>query len=333
MSELDEAVIGMANQLNIDVKDITVVPHESGVWGNTLYELSTSHHHFLHKCFNSFETVNIAYNPPNIPVHRRLEISVNMQNMALEKVQCSNISIPRIRLVLSKSFVMDYIEEGSNIKKMLDNGHNITGFRELGKALAQLHNSCDSFQILNDINEMYLYKLSIQYSPSSIEGLSKKEKNLYKELHAELLNSQTDFVLIHGDFNGKNVVVKDSGEMCIIDFEHSGCGKKVYDLAYFVADIMISAVASVEKELCFCNIYDFLSSYIRDTNKCEEELRSLWNHVGVQLLYRLTGPPSLSWTGFFSNEKISKIDCIGRRMLGESFDLNSLNRSLEFFWN
>lgn len=315
--------------LGFEAEGIEILSHGAGVWGNTLYEIVFRDQHLLYKQFYSFETVDITYNPPNVAAETRLKISVTMQETALNTIRCEGIVIPEIRGVLENSFVMDYLDTdiGMNLKSLLDTCKNIPRLDCLGKGIAQFHNS--SLSEVN-FNELVTYKIGLQYT-SYPEWLPNQYHNLYKELYNELLDPYTNFVPIHGDFNAKNIIVERSGSFGIIDFEHSGLGKRVYDLAYIIADIMISVLIYPEKTIYRRYIASFIEEYIKEAAQYNSELSSLWNHVGVQLLYRLSGPSSTVWTGHFSVEYLDRIKRGGLRMFESAFRLTEINSALNYF--
>ena len=146
-------------------------------------------------------------------------------------MKCKSIIIPKIRLTSRNSFVMDYLDGGSSLKLLLDSGEYVVNMNCLGRAIAQFHNisKCEMNRL--EFNDLLLYKIRIQYKYDLVEGLTSKKKEIYDELHHELLNLNSSFCFVHGDLNAKNIIVMESGEFGIIDFEHSGIGKRVYDLA------------------------------------------------------------------------------------------------------
>lgn len=123
----------------------------------------------------------------------------------------------------------------------------------------------------------------------------------------------------------------ESGEFGIIDFEHSGIGKRVYDLAYLVAEFVIAAIAYPKQRVYRYCIVEFLLAYIEESIPSVFELTSLWNHVAVQILYRLTGPSALVWTSYFSEISLKKMYDVGMRMLGNDFVLSNILSSLDYF--
>ena len=72
-------------------------------------------------------------------------------------------------------------------------------------------------------------------------------------------------------------------------------------------------------------------AYIEESIPSVFELTSLWNHVAVQILYRLTGPSALVWTSYFSEISLKKMYDVGMRMLGNDFVLSNILSSLDYF--
>lgn len=331
MVELREVIEQIAVTFGVNINEIYVFPHEAGVWGNTLYEIKIPNYHFLYKQFHSFDDVTISYNPPTVSVKKRLKNSVFFQELALNAMKCKGIIIPKIRLTSRNSFVMDYLDGGSSLKFLLDSGEYVRNMSCLGRAIAQFHNISKCEMNTLEFNDLLLYKIKIQYNYDLIEELTKKNKEIYDELYNELLNLNSSFVLIHGDLNAKNIIVMKSGELGIVDFEHSGIGKRVYDLAYLVAEFVIAAIVYPKERLYRYCIVEFLSAYVKESIQSVFELTSLWNHVAVQILYRLTGPSALVWTSYFSKESLKKMYDVGMRMLGNDFVLSNILSSLDFF--
>lgn len=330
MLELSKAIAEIADMFNDEVEDVKVYPHQSGVWGNSLYEIITPTQHLLYKQFNSFEAVDINYNPPAITAENRLNLSVAMQNMAFNTILCKHIEIPMIRLIFQQSFVMDYLGAGSNLKSLLDKGQNIPNLKSLGKAIAKFHNISRPESALVRINDLVQYKIEIQYNSISISELGTKAERIYKELYSEVIDS-TNLVPIHGDFNAKNIIVNQSETLGIVDFEHSGLGNRIYDLSYFIADIMITIIIYPNK-LSYCqSLVDFVSAYIKESGQNESYFSSLWGHTAVQMLYRINGPSANNWTGYFSKENLSIIRKVGIKMLSTNFTLGSSASQIAFF--
>ncbi|MGX7149760.1 phosphotransferase [Enterococcus ureasiticus] len=326
MAKVNEQV---ADALHIDSGVIEVSPHKSGVWGNILFEIEAPKCHLLYKEFLPFTAVEIAYNPPNITPEKRLKTSVSMQNFARNNVHVIGVEIPKVIVEFPRSFLMDYIEEGLDLKYFLDNGLKIYNPKALGEAIAEFHNSSVPKNDVIETNELLLYKIGIQYCTDLIDGLTDQHRKIYKQLYSELLNFDDSFVPIHGDFNGKNILIDQSGMLGIIDFEHSGMGKCVYDLSYFVAEVVIAAIIRPEKISYRQYIEKFLVAYVKKSKQLESELDSLWSHVAVQMLYRLTGPSAYAWTKYFSTENLDKINRIGVRMIGCNFVLSDISNELK----
>lgn len=331
MVELREVIEQISVIFCVNINEINVFPHETGVWGNTLYEIKIPNYHFLYKQFHSFDDVTISYNPPNVSVEKRVKNSVFFQELALNAMKCKSIIIPKIRLTSRNSFVMDYLDGGSSLKLLLDSGEYVVNMNCLGRAIAQFHNisKCEMNRL--EFNDLLLYKIRIQYNYDLVEGLTSKKKEIYDELHHELLNLNSSFCFVHGDLNAKNIIVMESGEFGIIDFEHSGIGKRVYDLAYLVAEFVIAAIAYPKQRVYRYCIVEFLLGYIEESIPSVFELTSLWNHVAVQILYRLTGPSALVWTSYFSEISLKKMYDVGMRMLGNDFVLSNILSSLDYF--
>jgi Ser/Thr protein kinase RdoA (MazF antagonist) len=116
----------------------------------------------------------------------------------------------------------------------------LTIFRELGRAAARMHTILDRWvppigftRVRWDVDGL------LGESPHwgrfwACDTLSEGEQRIVLEarslLREHVAESQADFGLIHADLVGENVLVED-GRVCIIDFDDSGFGFRLQDLA------------------------------------------------------------------------------------------------------
>lgn len=317
----------LSKYLNCDISSFHIEVHKTGVWGNTLYKIKTYEKKFLYKQFNAFDDVSITYNPPKVSPEKRLETSIYIQNLAFSNIGMGNVIIPQIYVASDVSYIMEYIDSSYTLKELLDSGNTISKLKDFGKSIAKFHSKCvDSI----GVNMMLKYKMNLQYKPPKNIKLNDEELYIYRILKSECFSSKFPSVLIHGDLNAKNILVTKNSEIVLIDFEHAGLGKRVYDIAYMIADIVISlSLYPYRKEYIYI-ITTFLLDYINESKLDIKELSFLWGHVGVQILYRLTGPSAIFWTQYFSKIQLEKLEFIGKKLLTTHFSINEIYSTLNF---
>lgn len=309
---------------------IKISKNDSGVWGNILYKLIIPEKTFLYKEFIRFDLTTINYSPPSVLPSKRLEISVRMQQVAIKSITDSTIFVPRIITVSKTSFIMEFLEPSINLKQLLDSGDSIPNLAPLGRAIAQFQNSNknDKFAKFQD-NEMLRYKINIQYTPHQSLKLTPEECHIYKELYDEILKIEEDLPIVHGDFNSKNIVILNNDKLGIIDFEHSGSSNRIYDLVYLIADVVIALILYPEKVVYTNSIIEFLDAYFMEANLSSNTFKSFWGHIGVQLLYRITGPSSMTWTSYFPDEAKINIKKVGKFLLKQQFTIKNIKQVLQ----
>ena len=117
--------------------------------------------------------------------------------------------------------------------------------RVLGKTLAEIHMATDSFQIVSDalrfdlgtllhIPQRRLEKFFTNSRHKDMEFLRSMCKELENQLRHYLSKlPSSSFGPIWGDANGSNQHFAQNDRITIFDYEFSGCGWRIYDLATF----------------------------------------------------------------------------------------------------
>ncbi|WP_295344563.1 aminoglycoside phosphotransferase family protein [uncultured Streptococcus sp.] len=330
MEEIYQGQLELVKLFGISKDKIKVSKNDSGVWGNILYRLILPEKTVLYKEFISFDLTTINYSPPAVLPRERLEISVKMQELAIKSISDSKILVPKIITVSKTSFIMEFLEPSTNLKRLLDRGDSIPNLAPLGRGIAQFQNSnkdANFFEFQH--NEMLKYKINIQYIPHQSLKLTPEECCIFKELYNEIIKIDEDLPIVHGDFNSKNIIILNSDKLGLIDFEHSGILNRIYDLVYIIADIVIAFVLYPQKVDYIDSIIEFLDAYFTETNLSSNTFKSIWGHTGVQLLYRITGPSSITWTSYFSNEAKNNIKKVGKFLLKQQFIVKNIKQVLQ----
>lgn len=100
-------------------------------------------------------------------------------------------------------------------------------------------------------------------------------------------NSKTA-CLVHGDFSPKNMLVKQSGNMVLIDYEVAHWGNPVFDLAYCLGHLLLKGWHLNRKEEMLQLIRVFLDAY-------QPEIHRLLPHLGLMLLARMDGKSPVNY--------------------------------------
>jgi thiamine kinase-like enzyme len=115
----------------------------------------------------------------------------------------------------------------------------------------------------------------------------------YPELQADI-NKLIDELtlektcLVHGDFSPKNMLVKVSGEIVLLDFEVAHWGNPVFDVAYCIGHLMLKAWYLNKTDEIFNLICSFLNSYGKG-------IKNLIPHLGLMLLARMDGKSPVNY--------------------------------------
>ncbi len=121
--------------------------------------------------------------------------------------------------------------------------------------------------------------------------------NRYQDLEGPidgLISDLTDrrTALVHGDFSPKNMLVRPSGELILLDFEVSHWGNPTFDVAYCLAHLMLKGWAVGPPSGALACIESFLGSY---SGSDGASVSRLLPHLGLMLLARLDGKSPVSY--------------------------------------
>jgi aminoglycoside phosphotransferase (APT) family kinase protein len=120
--------------------------------------------------------------------------------------------------------------------------------------------------------------------------------------------------LVHGDFAPKNILIGRDGAW-ILDAEVAHVGNPVFDLAFFLAFPLLTAVQKPElADACAELTAGFLTAYERRAPKLLPSWQSLSAHTGAMVLARTDGRSPAAFLGRAAAKRARKI---GERLLLE----------------
>ena len=214
----------------------------------------------------------------------KINVLVSALNHA--KIEETGLNVPRLREVTTYDgkwvVVTDYIE-GTPLDVLMKN--NPKKEDEYLKMFVDLQASVHTKRAtgLLKIKE----KMNAKISQTDLDDCMKYE------LHARLEGMPNHIKLCHGDFNPSNVIVKDNGEMFIIDWSHATQGNASADVARTYLIFKLEGNDRIaEKYLdMFCNKTGLSKSYYLrwlpivaasqsvKKNESEKELLLKWVNV------------------------------------------------------
>ncbi|QPL06177.1 MULTISPECIES: phosphotransferase family protein [Actinomyces] len=143
--------------------------------------------------------------------------------------------MPRIFEVGKSFFVYEFFKDAQMLQDLLRSEDTAAfDWRSPGEFVARLHEfDCQHISNATLRNPILPYKINLQYMGSR----AFKSDSLAGSLKKELLNDSTG-TTVHGDLNTRNILVGPD-RVIMIDFEHFGICRPVYDLAYVVSELFI----------------------------------------------------------------------------------------------
>src|SRR4051812_39006676 len=118
--------------------------------------------------------------------------------------------------------------------------------------------------------------------------------------------------LVHGDYAPKNILLGRDGAW-ILDAEVAHVGHPVFDLAFFLAFPLLTAVQKPElARACGELMAGFTAAYARRAPKLAPPTRSLCAHTGAMLLARTDGR---SPAAFLDRRAVRRARALGERLL------------------
>lgn len=197
-------------------------------------------------------------------------------------------------------YMMTCAEEGAQTWKdlMMQGVFNKETAKSAAKTLSLIHSRS---YLINDSlkeefsNQKYFDQLRIdpfhRFLIQKYPELSKPVNRLIDEL------SMQKTCLVHGDFSPKNMLVKQDGEIVLIDFEVAHWGNPVFDLAYCLGHLMLKAWHLKKYEEMLELIRSFLDHYTASVN-------NLLCHLGLMLLARMDGKSPVS---YIQNDELKQV--------------------------
>ena len=118
---------------------------------------------------------------------------------------------------------------------------------------------------------------------------------------------------MHGDYAPKNILLGRDGAW-ILDAEVAHVGNPVFDLAFFLAFPLLTAVQkpALAQARAASSSTDFLAAYPRRAGKLMPSWQSLSAHTGAMVLARTDGR---SPAGFLDRSAVKRARKLGERLL------------------
>ena len=138
---------------------------------------------------------------------------------------------------------------------------------------------------------------------------------------AALATSPT--TVIHGDYRADNIFFDDDGAPVLLDFQLTGLATPSYDLAYFVTQSLLPAVAAIHE----WSLFDRYVARLHAEGVSPNETGRLWDDYRVPSLFCLAYPIVASRGIDFSDPRqLALIETMNERCARaiEALDLESL---------
>ncbi|MGI8794674.1 MAG: phosphotransferase [Acidimicrobiales bacterium] len=92
--------------------------------------------------------------------------------------------------------------------------------------------------------------------------------------------------LAHGDYRADNILFSDDGRVALLDFQLTGVGSGVYDLAYFVTQSLAPELAAASERALF----DRYVAALVESGVPEADVAGLWDNYRTAALFCLVYP-------------------------------------------
>lgn len=203
--------------------------------------------------------------------------------------------------------IMQRASRGMHVWKddLLDSHIDIRVAQNLGFLLGRWHRATsESAEILSEFVEDQLFdQLRITPFYREIANVHPDISNRVQQLIAELEFSRKS--LVHGDFSPKNILVSETGDVTVLDFEVAHTGNPVFDPAFLLAHLFCKSVHfsnGPEKSQLKKVALKFLSSY-EEALGAKGDSKLGW-HVATIALSRVDGVSKVHYLSSASIEAV-----------------------------
>lgn len=200
----------------------------------TNYIVNTENKNYLLKIFFSNEQ---NYKKEVMLLNRLREDKINVQGI---------YKISRSKVIEGREFgIYEYVD-GISLGKYLSEGNKIDKnfIRSIAKALAKIHSykfkragffneDLEVVNVVPPLREWY-YAFLNENARNRLGTDNVKKITMVVNKHLDILDElDKDIRLVHGDFQGTNILIKDSKLGCILDWEFSMAGHPLADIGQF----------------------------------------------------------------------------------------------------
>lgn len=288
--------------------EINTTPVAGGLFNN-VYKVSLPNGGVIIKEYVD-KNVSSIFAPPQIPAVHRARIAYEVQELASE---IHPESVPQVILdeksntlyikeVLSATVLHQFLTGLEIVPDVINKILKfLASFHE--KTLTKVQNLEPFFSRMTDFRD---YKLKLQYLDLS-SMVSEKIRPIILALHKNYPHGHS--VILHGDPNSANILIDQDTNPQFIDFEQSHLGHPYYDVTYILSEFFIFDFVREGSEKAMLLQEGYLAQYKSFAGSLSKNLLDeiFWNHLFVQVLYRLFGPSRAKWSGHLSSEQIASI--------------------------
>lgn len=234
---------------------------------NTVYDFKTTKGRFILKIFEKADIGFIRYQIKIINFLDKKKVPVAS---ILKQKNKKEILIYNKKKIIIQKFLVGKSKEKYNKNTLKDVAKH---FGKMSRNLLKLKLANKSNWKIN-----YQFKLIRGFTKNNILNLTKEAKLLLKSLK-KLDKKRLRKSLIHGDYHGINILIKDNKLKAIIDFDDSHRDYIAYEIAVFMIDPLITE-NSFNKRLTKI----FFKEYEKQLDIKQEEKKAVYFFVKHRLL-------------------------------------------------
>ena len=211
----------------------------------------------------------------------------------------NGLPAPRIQRAINGKGIVEQANWAMELQAFIDGGSmkiTVETLTATAKALGKFHKICRDYPVPPRDARMWrfsdvprdifqrLYEMAYQQCPE--QRIVDRCNTIARFLHdaqAALSMEQRDKFengLIHGDWHGGNLMFKEEALVGIVDFEFSGAGCFLEDIAYGVSNLCIRR--SVDEKRLSTRVNIFLDNYQLSRTLSYDELVALYYAVGIK---------------------------------------------------
>lgn len=220
-------------------------------------------------------------------IHREHEVMHQLIQIIPDSPIPQILHVDYINHVYMMSFVMDASDTWKS--QLMQGIINVESAKSAAGLLLQIHEQSykiDGKHQTDFKDQSYFIQLRIEaFHRFLIQRYPELDKDINKLIDELTLEKSC---LVHGDFSPKNMLVKASGEIVLLDFEVAHWGNPVFDVAYCLGHLMLKAWHLGEEGEIFNLISSFLDTY-------GNKVKNLIPHIGLMLLARMDGKSPVNY--------------------------------------